>query len=286
MNRLGMLVDLSHVSPDTMEDAIRVSAGAGDLLALVGARRDDVPRNVPDDVLQLLPKNGGVVMVTFVPGFLSPKVAAWNQLQTAEAGAAAAAVPERRGRREDGRSTRGRKANPAPRATIADVADHIDHIRKVAGIDHIGLGGDFDGITSVVAGARGRLEVPGADRGAAAPRLHGRRHQEDSRAEHPARDARGGEGVDAAAEGTRGLAAALQQVTRWPNASGSSRSATRRPPGRRDFCRRSKSPPPEGRRDEPVRVLADEARAGLGRASIAASTASAATRSLRGSLAT
>ena len=88
----------------------------------------DVPRNVPDRILQTLPKNGGVVMVTFVPGFISQAVADYDAKPAAE------------------------RTGTAPRATLAQVADHIDHIRKVAGIDHIGLGGDFDGISSVVEG--------------------------------------------------------------------------------------------------------------------------------------
>jgi membrane dipeptidase len=151
MNRLGMLVDLSHVSPDTMDDAIRVSL-APVIFSHSSARAlTDVPRDVPDNILQRLRENGGVVMVTFVPGFLSPAVAAWNRLQTAEQTRLAAQFPG-----DPQAVAAGVKAwtaaNPAPRATLAEAADHIDHIRNTAGIDHIGLGGDFDGIESVVQG--------------------------------------------------------------------------------------------------------------------------------------
>jgi membrane dipeptidase len=159
MNWLGMLVDLSHVSPETMEDAIRVSQ-APVIFSHSSARAlNDVPRNVPDHILQLLPKNGGVVMVTFVPGFLSPKVAAWQKLQDAEQGRLAKQFPA-----DAAAVTRGvnewTTAHPAPRATLADAADHIDHIRKVAGIDHIGIGSDFDGITMVPQGLEDVSKFP------------------------------------------------------------------------------------------------------------------------------
>ena len=151
MNRLGMMVDLSHVSPATMAAAMRVST-APVIFSLSSARAlTDVPRNVPDDMLKAVATNGGIVMVTFVPGFVAPEVAAYNTRETAQQarvtsdlGSNAAAIKAA--------MDAWRAANPTPRASLLQVADHIDHIKKIAGIDHIGLGGDFDGITSVVVG--------------------------------------------------------------------------------------------------------------------------------------
>lgn len=159
MNRLGMLVDLAHVSPGTMSNALDVSE-APVIFSHSSARAlTDVARDVPDSILRRLPKNGGVVMVSFVPEFVSQQVQDWSRA----ASAARDSLRTRFG--NDTAAMRAatdewRAAHPQPHATLAQVADHIDHVRKVAGVDHVGIGSDFDGTDEMPVGLEDVSKFP------------------------------------------------------------------------------------------------------------------------------
>jgi membrane dipeptidase len=150
MNRLGMLVDLSHVSDSTMWDVLRVAEAP--VIYSHSSSRHFVPhlRNVPDDIAAAVARNGGVIMVTFVPEFLSAEANDWGLRYEAIARGLVASMGDGPAARDSLEAWQ--RANPMPRPAMGVVTDHIEHLRAVAGVDHVGLGSDFDGISATPVG--------------------------------------------------------------------------------------------------------------------------------------